>query len=235
MKKILFRPSENWASAITDAPTPMSKLIPNWYKEMLVYREDKNSNYKNRKLWGKTIKTCAPVLDSISSGYALTLPVSVNTFINQDGHREFTWNRNDWVPIGKHSEEQINKYPVPVGYESLPFKFNNVWGIQLPIGYSLLLCHPLGRHDLPFYSFHGMVDSDLHYVPILIPFVMKEGWEGVIEKGTIIAQVIPIKRDSWQGEIRDISEFNAHMQTRKILSHVEKWYKKFIWVKKTYN
>jgi hypothetical protein len=171
----------------------------------------------------------------MASGYGLRLPVDVNTFIDENGLRQFTWHPTDWIPIGTHHSEQVNGYPIPLGYENNPFKFHNIWGVQAPKGYSLLFCHPFGRHDLPFYSFHGMVDSDLHYVPIHIPFVMKEGWEGVIEKGTIIAQVIPVKRDSWRGEIRDISEFNAHMQTRKILSHIEKWYKKFIWVKKSYN
>jgi hypothetical protein len=231
MKKILFRPSLNWVTAVTDAPTPMSQLIPKWYKNKEVYGKN---NWKNKRIDGKTIKTCVPVLDSMISGYGLRLPSDVNTFIDENGLRQFTWNPTDWMPIDTHHPAQVSGYPIPMGYENNPFKFMNVWGVEAPKGYSLLFCHPFGRHDLPFYSFHGLVDSDLHYVPMHIPFVMKDGWEGVLEKGTVFAQVIPIKRDSWKGEIRDVSEFDVFLVGRKIMFHIERWYKNFIWVKKDY-
>ena len=43
------------------------------------------------------------------------------------------------------------------------FKFISTWCIQTPKGFSSLHMHPLGRFDLPFYSFHGIVDTDVFY------------------------------------------------------------------------
>ena len=230
MKKILFRPSVPWAKETTDSPTPMSSMVPKWYRDLSIYIK----GVENKRIIGKTVKTCVPVLDSMISGYALRLPVDVNTFIDGNGNRRFTWHLTDFEPIETHSSQQMGDYPFPAEYENEPFKFVNVWGLQAPTGYSLMFCHPFGRFDLPFYSMHGIVDSDLHYVPMHIPFVMKKEFEGVIEKGTIFAQVIPIKRENWQSEVRDLSEFDASMVVRKTLFYVEKWYKNFVWQKKEY-
>jgi hypothetical protein len=48
----------------------------------------------------------------------------------------------------------------------------------------------------------GIVDTDEYYAPINFPMVINDpNFEGLIPKGTPIAQVIPFKRESWKMEI----------------------------------
>ena len=80
----------------------------------------------------------------------------------------------------------------------------------------------------------GLIDSDKFFGPGNIPFFVKEGFTGTIEKGTPYAQIIPIKRSSWSSfadyglispnEIRGVNLHN-HKQA----------YKTVDWEKKEYN
>lgn len=225
-KVIKFRPLNNEMQQIVEPPTPAHSHIPKWYKELPV-QISKDS-------FRLTSKACAPLLDSISSGYMLTLPMDLSCVDDPEHGKTLNWMARDFLAVENHSIEQIGDYPIPDGYEKFPMKFNNVWGIEAPPGYSLLFMHPLGRFDLPFYSFHGVVDSDLHYVPMNIPFVLKSNFTGIIRRGTPISQVIPIKRDYWKSEIKDHSEFDAITKVKDIMFSVDRWYKDRIWQRKQY-
>jgi hypothetical protein len=233
-KKILFRPIGEILGKITDPPTPASSMIPDWYKKLTPNINGSSRPITKDFLNDKTIKSCVPFLDSIVSGYMLRLPSDINCDISKNGERNISWITQDIVPVETHNPEQVGDMPIPEGYEKQVLKFTGSWGIQTPPGYSLLFMHPLGRFDLPFYSLHAIVDSDLHYVPMNIPFVMKKDFSGIIKRGTPIAQVIPIKRDKWLGETRNFEEFNSREVTANILLSIEKWYKERVWQKKDY-
>jgi len=48
----------------------------------------------------------------------------------------------------------------------------------------------------------GIVDTDKYFAPVNFPFVINDPkFEGLIPKGTPIAQVIPFKRDGWKMKI----------------------------------
>jgi hypothetical protein len=80
----------------------------------------------------------------------------------------------------------------------------------------------------------GFVDTDQYDMsPINFPFFLKEDFEGTIKNGTPIAQVIPIKRDSWSLEKLPYDKGNIKTAfiVRKLL---EKSYKIQFWNKKDY-
>ena len=67
-----------------------------------------------------------------------------------------------------------------------------------------------------------------------LPFYIRKGFAGVIEAGTPIAQIIPIKQDSWKAisntDVIEKAEKNQRMSNKYIYG----WYKKNIWKKKRY-
>jgi hypothetical protein len=67
-----------------------------------------------------------------------------------------------------------------------------------------------------------------------LPFFLKEGFEGIIPKGTPIAQIIPFKRESWNLQ-KDAALVNeSRLNSRNSDSVIFGWYKKTIWKKKSY-
>lgn len=236
-KKIIkFYPSSIFAENLLLSPTPAQTLIPKWFKDIKkTINGSKLPNVKNYST-DLTVKNCLPFLDSLTSGYLLRTPADLRCFYNELGHREISWLSPDINPIAVHDPLQIGEYPIPEGYETPVFKFIGYWGIECPPGYSLLFMHPLGRFDLPFYSFHGVVDADKHSPPMHIPFFLKTGFNGIIEKGTPYAQVIPIKRDLWQSKKIKFNENNDYSKERvsKILLSINRWYRDNIWEKKEY-
>jgi hypothetical protein len=108
----------------------------------------------------------------------------------------------------------------------------------LPKGYSALYVSPLNRHDLPFYTLSGIVDSDSHIQSEKdsnIPFLLKNNFSGIIKKGTPLYQIIPIKRDSWDSKFNEFNKEENIVETQKLRQHFWGAYKKIHWKKKEYN
>ena len=63
--------------------------------------------------------------------------------------------------------------------------------------------------------------------------MVKEGFMGKIEKGTPIAQVIPIKREAWKSEVVPPKEENRFLLD-KLRTIVDFSYKIRWWNKKSY-
>lgn len=237
-KKIIFRPTSDITSQITPSPKPLKNEIPKWYKNLKRYTDNRISNNENIDFFNsKTAKTCIPLFDSITSGYSYKLPYDLYCSYDKNNNRLIEWGNKSDDCVGTHSLEQIGNYPIPNGYESIILKINTTWCVQTPTGYSLLYMHPLGRFDLPFYSFHGLVDSDVFYKNMNIPLVLKTGFEGVIKQGTTISQLIPIKRDRWTSEEKVFKEngYNPIVDNLLSLTTMEKWYMHNRWIKKQYD
>ncbi|MBO9465282.1 hypothetical protein J7443_08595 [Tropicibacter sp. R15_0] len=97
------------------------------------------------------------------------------------------------APIGVHVPEQVAGSPHEGAH--LLVKFINCWAQESPPGWSLLVQHPIGYSDLPFTTLTGVVGTDrfrdgyVHFPAHLSP-----EFEGVIAKGTPIAQLTPVQR-----------------------------------------
>jgi hypothetical protein len=174
-----------------EQPKPASKFIPDWYKNMESYvgGEKKPSGDGNTLA---TIKRCMPVFDAITAGYIITLPADVYVSI-KDGEQFFEWASlglilfHPIVQAPTHPERKPHAYP----------KWINHWAIRTPKGYSTLFVQPFHRESV-FTILPGVVDTDEYFAPINFPMVINDPeFEGLIPKGTPIAQVIPFKRESW--------------------------------------
>jgi hypothetical protein len=214
----------------------MKTLIPKWYKELKPFHNNEVIDRDNANI-AITMKHCTPVLDSLTSGYAITLPYDIAVSYDINGNLIFS-GLHDGEPLinrryGKYSET----FPKPNGYNKTELSWSFPAAITVPVGCSFILTHPLNRFDLPFLTLSGIIDGG--YVLNaggVLPFYIKEGFKGVIEKGTPIAQVIPFKHSRWTAEksvgLLKVGQLHKESIASKI---VNSWYKSTWWVKKKYD
>ena len=177
-----------------------------------------------------TIKRCMPVFDAITAGYIITSPADVYVSI-KDGVQHFSWPSFGLIsfhPIVQAPNHPLNKehaYP----------KWMNPWGIETPKGYSTLFIQPLHRESV-FTILPGIVDTDTYTSPVNFPFVVNDpNFEGLIPKGTPIAQVVPFKREGWQINIGSEKDLKKQMQIgAKLNSKFFDRYKSMFWSQKEY-
>jgi hypothetical protein len=198
-KKIIeFIDSNEDVKIAFDPPIPASKMVPEWYKKMKKFSGDKMVLSDNGTA-NLTIKSCMPVFDMTTAGYYLTLPADV-LFNKENGSYKTTWSTDLIHMIENHGNQQYEHLRLEPEYYPLAFKFVQPWIVKTPPGYSCLIIHPTYRDDLPFTIFPAIVDTDSHPLPINLPFLLRDGFEGILEAGTPIAQIIPFKRDEWKVE-----------------------------------
>jgi hypothetical protein len=216
---------------ILDLPIPIRNCLPDWYKKadrFIGGNFDINSAGPNSDL-----ASCVPFLDSLTFGYAITTFSDI-LVINHGTTSEFKWLGN-LTPLSMRADNVAPTVPRPAGYHSTHFAWNNVVGFKLPKGYSALVSHPLNRFDLPFTTLSGIIDADSPIGGGNIPFFIRNDFEGLIPKGTPIAQVIPFKRDNWKREQPnpEYSE-SARVFNGKARSILQGFYKKTAWNKKSF-
>jgi hypothetical protein len=224
--KIIFT---NTSGVDIDAPKLASKLIPDWYKKIESYIDGKKE--PDGAGAGKaTIKKCIPVFDAITAGYIIESPADVWVSI-KEGEQYFEW--SDLGLITFHPIIQAPNHPVKKEF-AYP-KWMNPWSIITPKGYSVLIVQPFHRESV-FTILPGIVDTDQYYPPINFPFVINDSkFEGLIPKGTPIAQVIPFKRESWNMQLGGNEELEKIKKVHsKLLSKFFDRYKSMFWTKKEY-
>lgn len=233
-KIIKFRPGYHVFQKIKNDPKPATFYIPEWYKKTPQFINNdiklpfvsSNSNL--------TVKMCLPFLDALSCGYMITLPFDIGVTKNEPGFK-FTWETDQLDFIDGHGPEQYPGLLIPDEFDKNAYKFNTSHIIETPPGYSLIFTHPFNRVDLPFYTFTGIVDSDrFNQLPVNIPFLIKKDFEGIIEKGTPIAQIIPIKREQWNSEFNDYNFEQSQYAMYDLKSVMLRSYKTRWWQKKKY-
>jgi hypothetical protein len=185
-------------------PIPAVKGVPEWYRLTPRFIDGKKAiNDTNDGTTG-TIKTCMPVLDSLTAGYLILS--SADLFISKkEGGNYYSWANHGLIEF--HSQRQLPFYPKlqeKINNDSVP-KFSNPWIIKTPKNYSCLFVTPM-HHDLPFTILPGIVDTDSYVERINFPFIPNSNFEGLIPRGTPIAQVIPFCRESWSMSIDSMTE-----------------------------
>lgn len=210
-------------------PKPASSLVPDWYRNTESYT---GGEKKPNGVGGTTatVKKCLPVFDAITSGYIIESPADVWVSI-KDGQQYFEWSSLDLINF--HPIEQAPLHPARKPY-AYP-KWINHWSIKTPKGYSTLFVQPFHRESV-FTILPGIVDTDKYFAPVNFPFVVNDvSFEGIIPKGTPIAQLIPIKRDSWKFTIGDDADFKEQLNvSKKLETKFFDRYKNMFWNKKEY-
>jgi hypothetical protein len=178
-------------------PIPAVLGLPDWFKALPHKAANSITGEDN-----ETVKKCPPFIDAMTFGFLIPLAADLQV---RDG--EFSWNFElpEGAP-GEYSHSPID-YHDPSQIAGTPFhdddrfiiKFNNFWTIEAPEGYSLLFTHPVNRTDLPFTTITGLVDSDTFFQsPVNFPARWHDlDFNGVLPKGTPIAQCLPVRREAW--------------------------------------
>jgi hypothetical protein len=240
-KKIIFKAKDPFEAEIQPKPYPAKNNLPQWWKDIEPYF----ARYGNPA--GKIIvedgetnasaKKCIPMLDAMLSGYLIEsyADVQVRMVTTQDGSvaPRITWRTktNVFEPHGKSSE----LVQPPAGYSNMVFKYLNTWIPITPPGYSCLITPPFGHRDLPFQAIPAIVDTDKSTLELVFPMWLKEGFEGIVEKGTPIVQITPFKREDWKAEFQ-VQPSNAHeaTQEKNFRAHLVNHYARNVWSKKSY-
>jgi hypothetical protein len=244
-KTIVFQASEEYLDAKLDLPIPAKKNIPEWFKNL------KHNHIK------KTVKGCVPFLDSLSTGYLIKMPVDLeikhNIINNKTGLRDGgqlssvgalekdveDYNIGLNTKVDFHKTFQLEGSPLLEKNKNLPLhKILNPWTIKTPSGYSCLFTPPFNNKDDRFEILVGIVDTDTYNLPVNFPIVINgdkyNELNTVIKKGTVIAQVIPFKRDNWKMEIKKLKNKEIKINRISLFSQFINGYRDRFWSKKTW-
>ena len=223
---------ESLIDAYPNIIEPAKNHIPEWYKKIPKWKNNEVFNIKTG--FGHSVKQCVPFLESLTIGYMLLLPNDIYVKDN-NGVPYVTWNQETEFPPKWRAEPSDQNF-IPAGHHGLEYTWQSAVVNTIPVGYTLIFTHPLNRHDLPFTTLTGIVDGGF----VMsgrgnLPFYIKKGFEGIIPKGTPIAQLIPFRQQNWSSKIqKGLSEI-AKVNHNKSITVINGWYKKTFWVRKKYD
>lgn len=235
MSKILKITAEENISDLFFNVKPASEFIPDWYRLSpgTIPGAFSNLIINSRSATTSTYKKCTPFLDALTVGYIAYLTSDIEVIKKPNGD-PFVMHRQNTSVISDHSTEQWMGLIPPNGYHTVVFKWNSQVSFNTPTGYSLLFTNPINRFDLPFQTVNGFVDTDKYNLPIHFPFFIHESFTGIIEKGTPIAQIIPIKRDVWKKEHEQYDAEKTKKKYDSFFSTIKRSYKTNYWTRKEY-
>jgi hypothetical protein len=206
---------------------PAKKFIPEWYKKADSHIKDAPV-YQQENL---TIKHCMPFLDAYTNGYMILLQGDLLVKKDENGEHELNWVSEPLVRMRSPQSHQGLPMGTSRGIQYFSWTISNV--IKLPKNYSMLITHPFNRFDLPFTTLSAIIDETASAGAV--SFFIDKDFEGVILKGTPIAQILPFKQDNWE-KIEQKGLFteleNEAKSFRTVLSG---GYKKLRWTRKDYN
>ena len=237
-KKIIFKARDKYGFDTQPQPYPAAQNLPDWWKEAAPYmKSPKNPDGKKLIVSQRTsnagFKKCVPMLDAMLSGYIIPLWADVQVSYDEKGTPLLNSRTNAQV-FQLHGESAREVEP-PTGYSNFVYKYVNTWIPITPPGYSVLVTSPFGHRNLPFQAVPAIVDSDRSTLEIIPPMWLKEGFEGVIEKGTPLVQITPFKRTSWKAEFEyyEGHDYQA-VQEKNFNANIINHYVRNAWSKKDY-
>ena len=229
MKLIRFVPEIADKDVMLLEPSPLKNHVPEWYKSgELEWIDEKGERWPG-------MKTCAPFLDVMLTGYVLVTPFDIFVTTNEDGTLNIRWNGPpEWSGFIHERPQAVGAtIPRPAGHHPNHLIWSSKWGWKTPRGYSTIITHPYNRQDLPFTTLAGVIDSDKFIANGNTPFFMREDFSGVIPAGTPYAQVTPFKRETWKMTTDYGLTTLGHAQG-KVVRREGLSYKQKMWVRKKY-
>ena len=231
MSEIIFTNVKKWKIKKEYFPSVAYNNIPEWYKKISPYI-DLNDK---KQVTNSTVKKCIPFFDAMTSGYLIYLPSRLYVYRMNDGTPVFEPEDVELKLnlIDYHTSSQVGQY-IEKENTVIP-KILNPWSIKTDPGYSCFILNPLHRKS-PISIMEGIVDTDTSTSNINFPFTIPEDFEGNIEEGTPIAQIIPFKREKYVMKIGDEKEIEEAMTCAREVVNIEKInvYKDLFWSRKEY-
>lgn len=185
-------------------PEPMkaSTTFPRWYRELLPDVPREPGQFPSG-----TAKRCMPMMDVLSAGYVIPLPVAVHvqTYDDEEGPQVgFSWRTGPtFIAVEGHSQAQVGNLRIMGGVH----KWINPWKITTPPGYSCLFMSPANRPESPFECFSAVVDTDTYQNTINFPFYWKQfPFDKTLDPGEPMIQVIPFKREEFSHRVEVMTQ-----------------------------
>lgn len=238
MKKVYFVPKDNDAVDFVTPPKSAAAYIPNWYKNIPPFHDDKNSFSKHTPAQ-PTAKKCIPFLEGFTTGYIQETWCDIHIEPELESGKilplKYSW-AGRVKPISTRMENNAvhDLLPKKEEYYPIELQWHTQWEPKLPKGWSALYTHPLSRYDLPFFTLSGVIETDKYPIPGPIPFYIKKGFSGTIPVGTPMYQVIPIKREDWESISLNVGDIDTDIIIQNVRRFFYEGYKKMIWERKNY-
>ena len=218
---------------IYEPPKPSKTSMPFWYKDAPSrINKEPFRLLPNGKRNG-TYKKCVPFMDAMTAGYTVTLPCDVFVTKDKDGKQMFQWTVDGQI-VSTHSKDEHPGFPIPEEYNKTIFTWIGQYIVKTPNGISCIFLHPINRNELPFKVITGIVDTDKYFAPVDTPFIIDKSFEGILEKGTPVCQIIPFKRNTWVSFVSKIDKRKSNNWMNRYMSKMESAYKNFVWSRKEY-
>lgn len=233
MIHVPFYPRDPDVELLAPKPKPARKYYPKWMKDMPTEWTAPDGGTR------KTATSCVPFTDTFANGYIQELvhDVRIIKLDSRNGKDFIQYQYGGMVKqVSTREEKEGMPNPLPKfdGYYNTEMSWETLWEPQTPKGYSALYHHPNNRFDLPFHTMSGIIDTDKWNVTGPIPFLIKEGFEGVIPAGTPIYQITFIKREHWKAEAHSYDEFLIKKQRNTYTKVLQNGFRRFFWEKKLY-
>jgi hypothetical protein len=204
VKSVNFVGINSFVDKHLEIPSPASKEIPDWYKQTMPYHHGHNFELSFDGP-ANTVKGCMPVLDVISTGWIQKTWCDIYIERNEEGQVYFQHAADPQI-VSFRDIKSIGNMPIPDGYSAISFQWQRPWRVITPPGHSVLYTHPFYRTDLPFMSVSAVVDTDSYHSEGKVAFFLKDGFTGIIPKGTPMYQIIPFQKDAWVGQKLPLTE-----------------------------
>ena len=231
-QNITFSAPKNYLNNTKDYPKPIKLNIPHWFKDL----EHTKNNF--------TVKGCVPFLETLKTGYVLSLPQDFILQYDSLGEMNFqpSQESNSQLPLNKRGTHHIHSIKQfegsPIQKTNLNFSVNkiiNPWIIKTPPGYSCLFMSPLNNTDDRFSIISGIVNTDTYDQPINFPFNINgdkyPNQDTILKKGTPYVQIVPFKRDSWKMKINSYNTEKLDLDIYNFFLKIYHKYKNKFWTK----
>jgi hypothetical protein len=235
-KNINFKARSKDEFEVQPRPYPAVKTLPKWFRDQPPYEDNKFVNdgrlHIRESTANATFKKCTPLLDSMSAGYIVPLWTDVE--VESGTIPQIYW-RTVHDVFEMHGKGTQDIVP-PEGYNSQVFKYLNCWIPQTPKGYSCLVVSPFGHNDLVFRAVPAVIDTDKSTLELVFPVWVKDNFNGIVEKGTPVVQIIPFKRDDWDStfDYYENGVYKNIIQEKNFNSTIVSHYIKNHWSKKKF-
>jgi hypothetical protein len=172
-----------------------SHFMPDWFVKIPMTAPDIPINSKD------TIKSCPAVSEFIGMGITVPLWCDLKVKIFDDGSHEWISPRQDFT-FTEHPEPQFTKWAPPHAKPTLVLKAECPWRMKTPPGVSLLQLPMLWHFNPTFTVCAGVIWSEFHH-EINQQMMFHEKGEFMVQRGTPLAQYIPIRRETFNYDIGD--------------------------------
>ena len=235
--RVEFIPQSDLARDVLLPPQPAIQHLPDWYRAMPAHiGTDRRAGLSplNHMATNTTAKACSPLLDAFASGYIWVAQADIE--VRWVGNQYlFRW-RTEGKLVESHTADQHPGMPAAHGGADFAMKWECHFRVRTPPGYSTLFTHPLNRHDLPFRTFTGVVDTDTYPLNVNFPFQLigDPQEQMIIEAGTPLCQLIPFRRQAWKSEVGTLDCGEVRRNQFEFLSRITRSYKSQFWHRKSF-